>query len=176
VVGPNGLLELHGGTLSANEIDLAGGQFDWTSGTLHMNFFLFSNLTNQGGRLVPGLVNGGAAGDGAYTQLAGAELEIEIGGTSLGTQYSSLGLDGPASLDGLFLVTLTDGFVPTAAQTFTMLGASGGIFGAFSNVAFGQRLTTTDGLGSFVVNNVPPDPTDPEFTSHVVLTDFANSP
>jgi T5SS/PEP-CTERM-associated repeat protein len=175
-VRPNGLVELHGGTLSANEIDLASGHFDWTSGTLHMNFFLFSDLTNQGGKLVPGLVNGGAATGGTYTQLAGAELEIEIGGTSLGTQYGFLGLEGPASLDGLLRLTLTDGFVPTAAQTFRVLGAPSGIFGAFSNVAFGQRLTTTDGLGSFVVNHLPPDPTDPEFTHHVVLTDFAISP
>jgi T5SS/PEP-CTERM-associated repeat protein len=171
----NGLLELHGGTLSANEIGLGGGispgQFDWTSGTLHMNFF-FNTLTNQGGKLAPGLVNGGAVIDGFYTQLAGAELEIEIGGTMSGTQYVFLGIEGAAALDGVLRLTLIDGFVPTAAQTFTVL-ASFGITGVFSNVADGQRLTTTDGLGSFVVSYVP---ADPEGRHHVTLTDFASSP
>src|SRR6266478_2768350 len=52
----NGLIQLHGGTLSANEIGLAGGQFkgqfDWTSGTLHVNLFRKA-LTNTAGKLAP---------------------------------------------------------------------------------------------------------------------------
>jgi hypothetical protein len=87
----------------------------------------------------------------------------------LGTQYVFLGLEGGATLDGLLRLTLINGFVPTAAQKFTVLG-SFGITGAFSNVADGQRLTTTDGLGSFVVNY---EPADEEGRHHVVLTDFA---
>ena len=168
----NGLIQLHGGTLSANEIGLAGGlfkgQFDWTSGTLHVNLFRKA-LTNTAGKLAPGLVNGGAIIDGNYTQLAGADLEIAIGGTMLGTQYVFLWLEGGATLDGLLRLTLINGFVPTAAQKFTVLG-SFGITGAFSNVADGHRLTTTNGLGSFVVHY---EPADSEGRTHITLTDFA---
>jgi hypothetical protein len=163
-----------GGTLSADEIGLGGlqfnGQFDWTSGTLHVNTFRKS-LTNQGGTLAPGLSAGATIIDGDYTQQANAELEIEIGGTMSGTQYDFVGLEGAAFLDGLLRLTLIDNFVPTAEQTFTVL-ASFGITGAFSNVADGQRLTTTDGLGSFVVNY---EPADEENRHHVILTDFALS-
>ena len=48
-----------------------------------------------------------------------------------------------------------NGFVPSASNTFTLLNAAGGIFGVFSNVTTGQRLTTVDGIGSFVVNYGP---------------------
>jgi T5SS/PEP-CTERM-associated repeat protein len=168
----NGLLQLHGGTLTVNEIGLAGGlfkgQFDWTSGTLHVNLFRKA-LTNTAGKLAPGLVNGGAIIDGNYTQLAGAELEIVVGGPMLGTQYVFLGLEGGATLDGSLRLTLINGFVPTAAQKFTVL-ASFGITGTFSNVADGQRLTTTNGVGSFVVHY---EPADSEGRTHITLTDFA---
>ena len=36
-----------------------------------------------------------------------------------------------------------------------MLNAGGGLFGVFRNVTTGQRLTTADGVGSFVVNYGP---------------------
>jgi fibronectin-binding autotransporter adhesin len=50
----NGVLRLQGGTLSAASIGLLGlqflGQFQWTSGTLHVGIFR-GGLTNQGGTL-----------------------------------------------------------------------------------------------------------------------------
>jgi len=169
ILNTNGLLQLHGGTLSADEIgpNVFQGQFDWTAGTFMVHLF-FKSLTNQGGKLAPQLVNGGADIDGTYTQLPGAELEIQVGGSTWATQYAFVGIEGPAVLDGLLRLTLINGFVPTAAQTFTVLGSSS-IQGSFSNVANGQRLMTTDGLGSFVVNY---EPEDEEGRHHVVLTEF----
>jgi len=169
ILNAHGLLQLHDGTLAADEIGPSQfqGQFDWTAGTFEVHLFLKS-LTNQGGRLVPQLVNGGADIDGTYTQLPGAELEIQISGPTWAKEYAFVGIEGPAVLDGLLRLTLIDGFVPTAAQTFTVLGSSS-IQGAFSNVADGQRLMTTGGLGSFVVNY---EPADEEGRHHVVLTGF----
>lgn len=168
VIDANGVLELHGGTLSADEVSfLANGHVDWSAGTLQVHVF-HASLTNQAGTLAPPRVNGGAVIDGFYTQLAGAEMELEIGGTTSGTQYDFLGIDGPAVLDGALRLTLVEGFVPAPVDTFTVLAADG-IQGTFKNVGDGQRLNTTDGLGSFVVHY---EPADAVGRSHVVLSDF----
>ena len=171
-LGPNGLLELHGGTLSAGEIGghQIIGNFDWTSGTLHVKTF-HKSLINQGGKFAPRLSAGPTVIDGNYTQQAAAELEIEIGGPVFGTQYDFVGIEGAAFLDGILRLTLIDNFIPTATQTFTVL-ASFGITGTFSNAPDGQRLATTDGLGSFVVNY---EPADEEDRHHITLIDFASS-
>jgi T5SS/PEP-CTERM-associated repeat protein len=171
----NSTLKLQGGTLSAAEIGLNGlqfnGQFQWTSGTLHVGVFRKS-LTNQGGTLAPGHSAGSTIIDGNYTQQAAGTMELEIGGTASGTQFDNVGLEGTANLDGLLRLTLINGFVPTAVQTFDVLD-SFGITGAFSNAANGQRLTTADGLGSFVVNYLP---ADAESRNHIVLTNFVSVP
>ena len=49
-------------------------------------------------------------------------------------------------------LALMNGFVPSSADTILILDAGLNLFNAFANVANGQRLTTSDGLGSFVVN------------------------
>jgi fibronectin-binding autotransporter adhesin len=171
ILNTNGVLKLGGGTLSVGTITLQfNGTFEWTSGTLHVDIFRGS-LTNQGGKLVPGVLGlsaGNTIIDDNYIQHAGAELEIKIGGTTSGTQYDFVDVKGHGSLDGLLRLTLIDNFVPAGGQTFTIL-ASSGIAGVFSNVADGQKLTTTDGLGSFVVNY---EPADALGRHHIVLTDF----
>jgi hypothetical protein len=165
-------LTLQGGTLSAAEIGLNGlqfnGTFQWTSGTLHVGTFRKS-LTNQGGTLAPGTSIGRTDIDGNYTQQTGAKLAIDIAGPTANTQYDVVGSEGFASLDGLLQLTLMNGFVPTGAQTFTILNTVGGIGGAFSNVASGQRLTTSDGGGSFVVNYGTGSTFDP---TSIVLSSF----
>jgi hypothetical protein len=61
-----------------------------------------------------------------------------------------------------------NGFEPTSQQTFTVFEGSG-ITGAFSNVANGQRLTTIDGLGSFLIHYGPQSAFDP---NQIILTGF----
>jgi T5SS/PEP-CTERM-associated repeat protein len=148
-------LTLQGGTLSAAEIGLNGlqfnGTFQWSSGTLHVGVFRKS-LTNQAGTLAPGTSIGSTIIDGNYTQQAGAKLAIDIGGTAANTQYDVVSSEGVANLNGLLQLTLINAFMPTSGQQFTIFNTVGGITGAFSNVANGQRLTTSDGGGSFIVN------------------------
>ena len=150
----NSTLKLQGGTLSAAEIGLNGlqfnGQFQWTSGTLHVGIFRKS-LTNQGGTLAPGHSAGTTTIDGNYTQQAAGSMEIEIGGTTANTQYDVVDISGFATLGGGLQLSLINGFMPTALQTFTVLFSSG-ITGAFSNVGNGQRIGVADGSGSFLVN------------------------
>ncbi len=60
----------------------------------------------------------------SYTQSAGGTLKIEIGGTTLGSQYDSLTIVGNAALDGIVDVALVNGFSPVAGQQFTILTAT----------------------------------------------------
>jgi hypothetical protein len=98
-------------------------------------------------------------------------LEIEIAGID-NAQYDTVGVMGTASLGGELELALINGFVPQQQLILTVLGASTNIIGAFANVASGQRLTTTDGLGSFLVHYGTASPFDPR---HVVLTNFQTS-
>ncbi len=142
-----------GSTLSADIIeDTNGGFFIFEAGTLHTNRFE-GDLVNELGTLAPGV--GGPSGPtiiaGDYTQQSGATLSIDIGGTSPGGTHDFVNISGDGDLDGLLELSLVGGFVPSRADSFTVLAANS-LIGFFDNVASGQRLDTIDGRGSFVVN------------------------
>jgi hypothetical protein len=75
--------------------------------------------------------------NGAYTNGT-STLEIEIGGTTAGTQYDVLAvkntspLVGSASLSGTLNVTFINGFIPIAGDAFTILTADAGVTGTFT--------------------------------------------
>jgi T5SS/PEP-CTERM-associated repeat protein len=73
---PNGLVDFEGGTLSTSAVSFqAGGEFEWTGGTLHVEVF-HGDLVNQGGTLAPGQSPGSTAIVGDYTQQAAGTLQI----------------------------------------------------------------------------------------------------
>jgi hypothetical protein len=177
IVSSGSLLSLEGGTLSTTVISFSNGAtadstFKWTSGTLHTSSF-DGDLVNQAGLLAPGHLATGsliARTDitGNYNQLAGATLQIEIGG-AFHPDYDDVIVGGNAFLGGDLELALVNGFVPASADRFLILASFQNIFGAFANVANGQRLTTTDGLGSFVVNYGVGSPFDP---TKIFLSNF----
>ena len=69
-----------------------------------------------------------------YTQLATGVMDVQIGGTTPGTQYSQLNITGTATLTGTLNIAVIKPFKPTIGQTFTILGASTGVTGTFSVV------------------------------------------
>jgi T5SS/PEP-CTERM-associated repeat protein len=166
------LLRLEGGTFNASVIAFSAGdtgRFSWTAGTLRVGRYVGSLTVPNGGVLAPVRSVDGTTITGSYNQqAAGATLAVEIGGPFAFTDYSVLTVKGAATLGGNLQLTLTDGFVPTAINSFDILRADGGLTGAFANVANGQRLFTTDGHGSFIVN-YGPGSLNP---SHVVLSQF----
>jgi T5SS/PEP-CTERM-associated repeat protein len=153
-------LFLYGGTLSTTEISFptselgqTKGTFDWDSGTLHVGVFHGDLTVPHFGVLAPGNTAGSTFVLGDYDQAhSGATLQIDIGGTTQGFLYDVVSVTGNVSLGGQLQLDLLDGFVPGAASRFTILDATGIVSGAFANVASGQRLKTSDGAGSFVVN------------------------
>ena len=92
-------------------------------------------------------------------------LSVDIGGTEAGSQYDQL-LTNAANVEGTLNVSLTGAYIPAPSETFTIVDSSTDLLGAFENVEDGQRMETTGGEGSFVVNYVG---------DTVVLSDFATS-
>lgn len=77
--------------------------------------------------------------NGAYNNGT-AILEMEIGGTTAGTQYDVLAvknsspLVGSATLSGTLNVSFINGFIPISGDAFTILTADAGITGTFATV------------------------------------------
>lgn len=169
VIFNNGLVRLRGGTLDTAAISFqGGGQFEWTSGTLHVGTFN-GGLVNPAGVLAPGSSAGSTTILGAYSQGADAALEIEVGGTTPGTTYDTVSVSGLALLGGELQLLMLNGFQPSGANTFSVLSAAGGLFGNFSNASSGQHLATIDDLGSFQVHYGAGSPFNP---TQVVLSNF----
>jgi hypothetical protein len=115
---------------------LAGGGttgISVTGGTIQGAGTLKTNVS------IGGTINIGDSGKagllaitGTYTQLSSGTMNVSIGGTSVGTQFSQLKITGAASLGGTLTAGLVNGFTPTVGQTFTVLTASS-VTGTFSN-------------------------------------------
>jgi hypothetical protein len=70
---------------------------------------------------------------GKYSQGSIGALNIDIGGTTAGTQYDQLTITSTASLNGVLNLDLINGFVPTLSETFDILNASS-ITGTFATI------------------------------------------
>jgi T5SS/PEP-CTERM-associated repeat protein len=161
-----------GGVLEARgTIEMNTGTFNFLGGSLYVEAF-DHHLVNQGGTLAPGnsdVPAGNTIVTGNYTHQAAATLEIEIGGTTAGTQHDFVNVDGTALIAGVLELTLIAGFAPEPDDEFTVFTTDTLLLGSFSNVADGQRLDTVDGLGSFLVRY---GPTSTFNANHVVLSEF----
>jgi T5SS/PEP-CTERM-associated repeat protein len=164
----NGLLSLEGGTLriTDGEIFSHPSSFSWTAGTLQVGS-IFGNLVVPNGGVLALHRSLTTTVTGSYNQqAAGAVLAVDISGASI---FGELAVDEAALLGGSLQVSLKDGFVPSPSDTYDIL-QSEAILSAFGNVANGQRLMTSDGLGSFVVNYGTGSSFSP---NHVILSAFA---
>ncbi len=131
-----GTMTLNGGLFSGGDLNILGGAVTG-SGTI------YANVTNAG-QVVPG--GTGAAGtltiNGTYTQTAAGALDIAIGGTTAGSQYSELAVSGAATLGGTVNVGLIGGFQPALGNTFEPLTFASytGNFGFYNGIVLGNRL------------------------------------
>ncbi|HJQ99253.1 MAG TPA: hypothetical protein VJ826_13150, partial [Candidatus Polarisedimenticolaceae bacterium] len=137
-----GTTKLTGGTLSATvTIAIQGGTLAGT-GTVSANV-----VVSGTGALSPGLSAGTLALTGTYTQQApNGAFNVEIGGTTPGTQHDRANVTGTTTLAGVLNVSLINGFVPLPGDTFTILTYPSRT-GTFATVNFpsvgciGWRLT-----------------------------------
>jgi T5SS/PEP-CTERM-associated repeat protein len=90
-------------------------------GTLKGNGKVNGSVSNTG-IVAPGVSLGPLTiTNGNYTQTNGGTLQIEIGGTTAGSQYDQLLISGTATLNGTLAVSLTGNFLPGAGDSFNIL-------------------------------------------------------
>jgi hypothetical protein len=122
-VGPNGLLRGHGSVTGAV-------------------------VVNNTGHVAPGASPGILTFGNGVTFNSGSNLDIEINGLTLGSQYSQLAVTGNAALAGNLNVSLGGGFTPANTDTFTVENATTRS-GTFANTP--GNLLTLSGVGTFNV-------------------------
>jgi hypothetical protein len=151
ILDPLGIVDIQGGTLRG-------------TGTIN------SNVTNAG-QLGPGLSPGILTINGNYAGAGSSVLNIELNGTTAGTQYDQLRVNGAVNLTNTTL-NATRSFASAVGEAFTILDNDGtdAVTGTFSGLAGGgivtlggQRfqITYTGGTGNDVVlihiNSAPTD-------------------
>ncbi|MCA9240876.1 MAG: hypothetical protein KDA37_11785, partial [Planctomycetales bacterium] len=119
-----------------------GGQSFTSEATVTGNGAVFVELLAtprrwiNDGKVIPGFSPGVIQVNGDYEQTDSAELRIEIGGLTPGTEHDVLSVAGAATLDGYLIVELLDqlsgSFLPALGDTFEVLTADGGLAGGFS--------------------------------------------
>jgi hypothetical protein len=114
-----------GGTI-AGSIDIIriGGRL---SGTGDLQDVQFSG-THAPGNAGPGSVTANRQ----YEIAGGGRLEIEVGGTTSGTEFDAIHAHN-LQLGGTLDVDIINNFVPLAGQSFPFLTYTGGRFGSFTN-------------------------------------------
>jgi hypothetical protein len=156
-----GTANLTGGLMTANTINLDEGAFHFTGGRLAVNTFN-GTLDQQGGTLAPGVssattsIAGVSTINGNYNLSSRGTLEIELFGTTPGSLFDQVFVNGEVNLaadsgsGGLLDVNL--GFAASLGDTFTIVENDGvdlitaAFFGlaegATFNESFGGQLFT----------------------------------
>ncbi len=158
-----------GGILQGSQAAPAVQVFSFTGGTLAVAALNATNLRattggatgtfqQSGGVLAPGDVGiaGKTAITGAYNLSTSGTLTMDVGGTTQASafqtgQYDYLTVSGTSTLGGNLSIRLINAFTPASTSTFTILNSTGILSGAFANVAFGSRIFTAGGEGTFLV-------------------------
>lgn len=148
------------GTLTINGTSSNTSATTINAGTLRGEGSFAGNLVINGGTHAPGNSPGIATTSGNYTLAAAATLQIEINGTSPGTQHDQVSVGGTVTLAGALDLAAAPALA--ANSTFTIINntGAGAVSGTFAskpqNAEFyedGQwwRISYTGGTGNDVV-------------------------
>jgi hypothetical protein len=102
--------------------------------------FTGTGTVNFEGGLSPGSSPAAVQFAGNVALGADSTLAVELGGASPGTEYDQINVAGQLALDGILEVSLIDGFMPVAGQTFDVINA-GSTSGAFSSVVLPDGIS-----------------------------------
>jgi hypothetical protein len=137
------------GTLTAN------GGITFSGGSAFGSGTITGKVTSSGTIIAPGdssTATGILTDKGAYTQNSAGVLDINIGGTTAGTQFDRLTISGAASLNGALNVAEINGFTPTVGQTFDIINfaSEAGTF-SYCNGHSGGTTCTINSTEHFLV-------------------------
>ncbi len=131
------------GSTTLEFASLDGGNVNITGGSL-VGVGTVNGDVSSGGQVIPG--GTGAAGvlaiNGTYAQNASGSLDVDLSGTTAGSQYDQLAVSGSAALAGTLNVALIDGFEPVLGDTFQVMTfeSSAGAFGVYNGMVVGNQL------------------------------------
>jgi hypothetical protein len=96
----------------------------------------------------------------SYAQTPVGRLAVDIGGTTAGTTFDQLTVDGPATLDGALDVTTAAGYTPTPNTDSYRVLLSETRAQGFANLTGGRFYTLShDTTGALLTGRVAPPPT-----------------
>ncbi len=139
----NGKLFVNGSTASTSAVTVSGGTLGGT-GTVNGTISVAS-----GGKIAPG-TSPGILNSGNVSFASGSTFDVEIGGTTVGTEYDQLNVTGTVSLGGSTLnLSVFNGFTPVSGQTFTIINndSTEAVTGTFSGLAEGASIPNFLGSG-----------------------------
>jgi hypothetical protein len=177
VVG--GYTQSAGSTIADGTVTASGGSVTINGGTLS------GSGTVNGNVILAGTVNPGdypvsfgqLTINGDFTQTSTGIFNEEIGGTSSGTDYTVLDINGSASLGGTLNIMLTNNFFPSLGDVFQIMdyGSETGMFSVNGNeIGDGEQLVIAYGpsyitLTTETMNDPPPPGSTPEPASLALL-------
>ena len=136
---------LAGGSVQSNNaLNFQGGLVD-ARGTI--NAAIMNNAM-----LRPALGGSGLNVTGNVSLLSASNLVFQLGGLVQRSQYGFIGVNGTVTLGGQLVLSFVNGFQASGGDSFTLMSSSSAFVGIFANIASGNRLTTSNGSGSFLVN------------------------
>ncbi|MBI2752995.1 MAG: filamentous hemagglutinin N-terminal domain-containing protein [Betaproteobacteria bacterium] len=130
----SGTVNVSGAFQASSGAILIGTMNILSGGTLSGGGTIAGNVNNSAGTVAPGASPGILTINGNYVQGPSGTLDMQIGGTTAGTEYDLLIVTGSASLDGTLNTTLINGFVPAAGSTFTLVQSGGALTGTFGSI------------------------------------------
>ena len=190
IIFNGGTLNLVGSAVNAETIDLSGGgTFNMTAGELTVDIIIGNfqsdggsvevgsvsgDLINDGGTVAPGDGPGIMTVNGNYTQTATGALEIEIGGTTAGSEYDLLKSTGIANLDGTLTVALI-GSIPSYSDDFRIMtfASSTGDFATVEGALINDDVTLVPVLSPMDFTLMTTLPGDADMNDIVNFADFA---
>jgi autotransporter-associated beta strand protein len=137
--GSGSVLKTGDGALSLSGANTYTGLTTLSVGTLQTDN-LSGSLLQTSGTFAPGNSPATTVIGGDYTQGSSGTLEIEVGGTTAGTEYDVLNIGGTADLAGNIQIVLIDNFAPTPGDRFTILN-----YAALADSGFSLILPEFDG-------------------------------
>jgi hypothetical protein len=138
--GPFGRTNLNGGTLNATNVMIQGGSLV-ASGTINANV-TNAGVLDLGSPFNPGDTPGILIINGNYVQTTSGTLDIKVGGTTPGTQFDQLQVNGNVTLAGTLSVKVIDGatFTPGTPIQIVVCDPMHTISGTFPTVFLGGRF------------------------------------
>ena len=149
----DGVTTLEGGTFSVeNAAGESTSTFEVAGGIINGIGTIAGNVVNSGGHFKPGHSPGTITINGSYFQTANCILDMELGGTTPGTGYDQLIVNGTAYLGGTLNMIRWNDFTPQDGDVYTLLTyyAKSGNFANFTDalpvqgIVYDTTLTPTD--------------------------------